>query len=48
VLQAEVALQSASELITAQNNYRISKITLAKSLRPRFQQGVVKIRRSKW
>ncbi len=40
VLQAEVALYNQlPQLITAQNNYRISKITLAKTLGLDFQPG---------
>src|SRR5256886_5184244 len=40
VLQAEVALYNQiPQLITAQNNYRISKITLAKTLVLDFQPG---------
>jgi outer membrane protein TolC len=40
VLQAEVALYNQiPQLITAQNNYRISKITLAKTLGLDFQRG---------
>src|SRR5256886_13651131 len=40
VLQAEVALYNhIPQLITAQNNYRISKITLAKTLGLDFQPG---------
>jgi outer membrane protein TolC len=49
VLQADVALYNQlPQLITAQNNYRISKITLAKTLGLDFQPGAVKVRRSKW
>src|SRR5204863_6365533 len=40
VLQAEVALYNQiPQLITAQNNYRISKLTLAKTLGLYFQPG---------
>ena len=47
VLQAEVALYNQIPLlITAQNNYRISKMHLARPLGLDFSQGAVKIRRS--